>query len=111
LFWKKASANAAVWVALLTLPVAIAFKFGAPAVPFLDRMGYTFLILSVVMVLISLLNNKERSDPRAIELAGSASPVPGESGNRKSIFYTDPVFNVAAIGICLILIVLYTAFW
>jgi SSS family solute:Na+ symporter len=111
LFWKKASANAAVWVALLTLPVAIAFKFGAPSVPFLDRMGYTFLILSVVMVLISLINNKERSDPRAIELAGNASAGDGKSGNRKSIFYTDPAFNVAAIGICLILIVLYTAFW
>ena len=31
--------------------------------------------------------------------------------SEKSIFYTDPVFNIAAIGICLILTVLYTAFW
>jgi SSS family solute:Na+ symporter len=111
LFWKKASANAAVWVALLTLPVAIAFKFGIPLVPFLDRMGYTFLILSVIMVGISILNNKEESDPRAIQLSGSASGENASAGIKKSIFYTDPIFNVAAIGICLVLIVLYTVFW
>jgi SSS family solute:Na+ symporter len=121
LFWKKASANAAVWVALLTLPVAIAFKFGTPSVPFLDRMGYTFIILSVVMVVISLINNKDGNDPGAIELSGSSKGDTLFSGgigmkesgpvSEKSIFYTDPVFNIAAIGICLILTVLYTAFW
>ncbi len=120
LFWKKASANAAVWVALLTLPVAIAFKFGAPDVPFLDRMGYTFLILSAVMIVISRLDNKQGDDIKAINLSDSldsdASLAKGtidhpKAGKGHSLFYTDPVFNISAIGICLILIVLYTAFW
>jgi len=121
LFWKKASANAAVWVALLTLPVAIAFKFGAPEVPFLDRMGYTFVILSAVMIFISMMDNKQGADPKAINLrdlvdsnANLAQHGPidhPKAGQGKSLFYTDPVFNISAIGICLILIVLYTAFW
>jgi SSS family solute:Na+ symporter len=111
LFWKKASANAAVWVAILTLPVAIAFKFGGPEVPFLDRMGYTFLILSAVMIFISMMDNKSGSDPKGIEIYGNEEDGSGRKDEKKSLFYTDPVFNFAAIGICLILIVLYTRFW
>lgn len=102
LFWKKSTANAAVWVAILTLPVALIFKFldaqGIWVLPFIDRMGMIFLILSVIMVGISLLERKGEDDPKAI-------------GTSAGTFYTDPVFNVAAIGICLILAVLYTSFW
>jgi solute:Na+ symporter, SSS family len=110
LFWKRASANAAVWVALLTLPVAIAFKFGGPEVPFLDRMGYTFLILSAVMIVVSMMDNKNGADPKGINIYAEEDST-GKAETKKSLFYTDPVFNVAAIGICLILIVLYTRFW
>jgi SSS family solute:Na+ symporter len=113
LFWKKASANAAVWVALLTLPVAIGFKFGAETVPFLDRMGYTFLILSIVMVVISMMDNKENADPKAIDIqdAVGSSALDIKGGIKRSIFYTDTLFNISAIGICIILIILYSAFW
>ncbi|MDP2235988.1 MAG: sodium/sugar symporter [Bacteroidales bacterium] len=58
LFWKKASANAALWTALLTLPLGAVFKFGFPEVPFIMRIGYVFIILSFVMVLISLSDKK-----------------------------------------------------
>jgi SSS family solute:Na+ symporter len=113
LFWKKASANAAVWVALLTLPIAIAFKFGAPGVPFLDRMGYTFVILSLVMIVISMMENKEGNDAKAISLKETldSNGNLNQNGKGKSLFYTDPLFNVAAIGICIILIILYASFW
>jgi SSS family solute:Na+ symporter len=98
LFWKKATANAATWVAILTLPVAIGFRFITPDVPFIDRMGLTFLILSVVMIGISMMESKDKEDPKAIQTSSS-------------LFYTDPVFNVAALGIFAALGILYYNFW
>lgn len=58
LFWKKASANAALWTALLTIPLGALFKFGFPEVPFIMRIGYVFIILTVVMVVVSLTDKK-----------------------------------------------------
>jgi len=98
LFWKRTTTNAALWVAILTLPVAISFKFLMPGLPFIDRMGLIFLILSLVLIIISLVETKGGKDPKAIETS-------------KTLFKTDPVFNVAAVGICLVLAVLYAAFW
>jgi SSS family solute:Na+ symporter len=86
------------WVAVLTLPVAIAFKFLLPELPFIDRMGVIFLILSAVMILVSIKETKGGKDPKAIETS-------------QSLFKTDSVFNVAAVGILLVLAVLYAAFW
>lgn len=53
LFWKKATANGAFWVAILTLPLSFGIKLLVPGLPFLDRMGIVFLTLSLVMILIS----------------------------------------------------------
>jgi SSS family solute:Na+ symporter len=102
LFWKKASSKAALYVAILTLPVALLFKFldvqGILTMPFIDRMGVIFLILSLIMYVVSSMENKDKDDEHAIKVS-------------KSTFATDPVFNVAAIGILLILAVLYSSFW
>jgi SSS family solute:Na+ symporter len=98
LFWKRATTSGALWVAVLTLPVAIAFKFLLPELPFIDRMGVIFLILSAVMILVSIKETKGGKDPKAIETS-------------QSLFKTDSVFNVAAVGILLVLAVLYAAFW
>jgi SSS family solute:Na+ symporter len=58
LFWKKATANAALWTALLTLPLGALFKFGFPDIPFILRIGYVFIILTFIMVGISLSDNR-----------------------------------------------------
>jgi solute:Na+ symporter, SSS family len=73
-------------------------------------MGYTFLILSAVMIVVSMMDNKNGADPKGINIYAEEDST-GKAETKKSLFYTDPVFNVAAIGICLILIVLYTRFW
>jgi SSS family solute:Na+ symporter len=55
LLWKQATTNAALWVAILTLPLGAAFKIFSGDTPFIIRMGYVFIILTVVGVVISLM--------------------------------------------------------
>jgi solute:Na+ symporter, SSS family len=98
LFWRKTTANAAIWAAILTIPLSAILKFTFPALPFIDRMGVVFVILAIVMVTISLIENKGANDPKAVHYS-------------KSLFYTGPAFNIGAIGICLILAFLYIRFW
>ncbi|MEQ9300678.1 MAG: sodium/sugar symporter [Cyclobacteriaceae bacterium] len=54
LFWSKATPTAALWVAILTIPLNLLFYFGFPEVPFLDRMGFIFILLCYAMILISM---------------------------------------------------------
>lgn len=97
LFWKKTSANAAIWGAILALPVALLFKF-TTSLPWMDQMGYTFLVVASLMVLISLISNKGESDKKGINLSAD-------------LFKTSPKFNLSAISIAIILVVLYALFW
>jgi SSS family solute:Na+ symporter len=60
LFWRQASANAAFWVALITIPLGIVFKVTNPEMPFILRIGYVFIILSIVMIGLSLLDKSGR---------------------------------------------------
>ena len=62
LFWRQATANAALWTALLTIPLGIVFKVLNPEMPFILRIGYVFIILSTVMIGLSLLDKKHRID-------------------------------------------------
>ncbi len=97
LFWKKATANSALWAAILTLPLSMAFKYWGAGIPFLDRMGLVFLILSAIVIVITLLENKG-DDSKAIVFS-------------RHLFATGARFNIAAVGVCAILTVLYSLFW
>lgn len=97
-FWKKTTPNAALWAAILTIPLSTFFKFVAPDIPFIDRMGLVFLILAALIIVISLLESKGKDSPRAIDID-------------KSLFKTSPKFNVGAVVICGILAALYIIYW
>ncbi|PIS29548.1 MAG: sodium/glucose cotransporter [Candidatus Marinimicrobia bacterium CG08_land_8_20_14_0_20_45_22] len=97
LFWKKATANSALWAAALTIPLSAGIKYFIPSMPFLNRMGIVFLLLSTIVVVITLIE-KKGDDSKAIQI------------NRK-LFATDAIFNAGAIGIFGILAVLYILFW
>ncbi len=109
LFWKKATANGALWAAILSIPLSFLLKFmseGSPAlgwepvfnIAFLDRMGIVFLILCAVMAAISLYEGKGTESPKAIHV-------------ERSLFYTGTAFNISAITIGAIVAVLYILFW
>ncbi|MBC8491074.1 MAG: sodium/glucose cotransporter, partial [Candidatus Marinimicrobia bacterium] len=97
LFWKKATANSAIWAAVLTIPLSLGIKALVPALPFLNRMGVVFLLLSLTVVIITLIESKGDA-AKAIKI-------------EKGLFHTDTLFNVGSIGIFAILSVLYIMFW
>lgn len=166
LFWRQASSKAALWTALLTIPLGLVMKILFPEMPFVLRIGYVFIILSFVMVGISLLDKSQKTDNvfddtsgRRIvglgikliaiamlvgiiaaffvqplkDLALEAVYVPIVMviltglililNNKlkkkdirsitiiKGLFKTSMTFNIAAIGICGILALLYCFFW
>lgn len=65
LFWKRATALAALWTAGLTIPLGIVFKFFTPEMPFIVRIGYVFIILTIIMVGISLADKKNLKEDEA----------------------------------------------
>jgi SSS family solute:Na+ symporter len=58
LFWRQATSNAALWTAIITIPVGIAIRAIFPDMPFILRMGYVFIVLAFVASLISLLDKR-----------------------------------------------------
>ncbi len=96
-FWKRTSANAAFWVVLLAIPLSAGIKYLFPTFPFMDRMGISFLLLSAVIAIISLIENKSE-DPKALS-------------NEPGMFKTTPLFNILTIIISAILAAIYAIFW
>ncbi|MBM3176754.1 MAG: sodium/sugar symporter [Bacteroidetes bacterium] len=97
MFWRRASGFSALVAALCTLPLGLAFNEWMPGIPFLHRMGYVFLLLIAIMVVISLI--KPRKDGE------------GEVEVDQSMFGVSPGFTVGAVLITGMLISLYTVFW
>ncbi len=97
MFWKRTTANAALWMAIITIPVTLLFYGFVPQMPFLNRMGVVFFIVLIIGIVISLIDTKQASK-KAIQI-------------EKGMFYTTPVFNIAAIGILVFLTVFYILFW
>lgn len=111
LFWKKATNKAAIWGALLSIPIAMFFKVGPkgwatgtpmdgifPSVPFLDQMGYTTLLTMLIIALISWFQHKGADDSKGFEL-------------RKETFKTSSTFNISAFAVMIVLAFLYAFFW
>jgi SSS family solute:Na+ symporter len=60
LFWKQSSSKAALWTALLTIPLGLVMKVAFPEMPFVLRIGYVFILLSFVMVGMSLADKTRK---------------------------------------------------
>ena len=100
LFWKKTTNNAAIWGAVLSIPIALALKFAPIAAlePWMHQMGLTALLTMVIIVILSYLQNKGADDSKGITIT-------------KDLFKTTPLFNVGAMVVCIITAVLYILFW
>lgn len=96
-FWKRTSANAALWAIILSIPLSMAIKYVMPDFPFMDRIAVVFLINCLVLIIISMIENKS-ADSKAITF-------------EKGLFHTSALFNVAAIGISCILAAIYAIWW
>ena len=111
LFWKKASNKGAIYGALASIPIAMFFKIGSkgwmagssieglfPILPFLDQMGFTAILSMVVIVSVSLRENRDKQDAKGIEL-------------KKEMFNTPAIYNIGAFTLMLVLVALYAFFW
>ncbi len=56
LLWKRASTLAAIWSAILTVPLGLLLKLGFPDTPLILRTGYVFIILSAIFIMLSFTN-------------------------------------------------------
>ena len=118
-FWKKTTSNAALFATVGGFAFSLFFKFlpnimdlsflapvgfskanadGVYEIPFLDRMGFVFLIAVIGMVLISLWDNRRGIQPKGLIV-------------EKSMFRMAPAFAVGALIVCGILAALYTIYW
>jgi SSS family solute:Na+ symporter len=120
-FWKRTTANAAMFAMIGGLVLSIIFKFlpmwadlswltpygffqpnpdnhGAFEIPFLDRMGFVFLICVAGMAIINFVENK-----RGVVNKGLIVDT--------SMFKVSKGFAVGAMVIVAILITLYTVYW
>ncbi len=100
LFWKKTTNNAAIWGAVLSVPIALALKFlPIPALaPWMHQMGLATVLSIVVIMVLSYMETKGKDDPKGIEIT-------------KDLFKTTPLFNIGSFVVCLLLAVLYSIFW
>lgn len=122
-FWKKTTSNAALFATIGGFVLSVAFKFlpfvmnleflsasgfsklvaqkdGSMLyeIPFIDRMGFVFLISIVVMYLISIYETKRGVIAKGLEIDSS-------------MFKTSRSFAVGALIICGLLVALYTIYW
>jgi solute:Na+ symporter, SSS family len=118
-FWRKATANAALFSTIGGFLLSVGFKFlpkimdlaflnpmgfsvknsdGIYEIPFIDRMGFVFIICVLGMYIISITEGKGKDDPKALDVDAS-------------MFKMSPGFQVGAMIICGILLALYTIFW
>jgi len=118
-FWKKTTSNAALFATVGGFAFSLFFKFlpdimnlqfleqfnfakanadGIYEIPFLDRMGFVFLICVLGMVLISLFENRKGVKTNGLEID-------------RGMFKMSPSFAVGALIICGVLAALYTIFW
>ncbi|MFM2269586.1 MAG: hypothetical protein RL757_3027 [Bacteroidota bacterium] len=104
-FWKGTTSNAALAAAIATLPISIYFDVAHPEMPFLISMGYTFLALVTIMVVVSLAMPKKASVKIAGESAEKVMEIDPE------MFKVSNGFAVGALLVLGIVAALYALFW
>ena len=118
-FWKKTTSNAALFAILGGFVLSVLFKFlpgmvdlsflaqsgfskanaaGVFEIPFLDRMGFVFLLCIAGMFIISKIDNRKGVKPHSLEID-------------KTMFKMETSFIAGAVIVCAILVALFTMFW
>jgi SSS family solute:Na+ symporter len=119
-FWKKTTSSAAMFATIGGFLLSVFFKFlpgfadlsflaplgfaVKPAgsnvyeIPFLDRMGFVFVICIVMMILISLFETSRGVKTKGLEVDSS-------------MFKPQPSFVIGTAAIVVVLTALYTIYW
>ena len=118
-FWKKTTSNAALFATIGGFLLSILFKFipafvdlsflssigfsvkngaGIYEMPFIDRMGFVFLICVIGMYFISIFETRKGIPTNGLEID-------------RSMFKMSPRFTVGMLVVVSIIAALYTIFW
>lgn len=118
-FWKKTTSNAALFATIGGFLLSILFKFmpafvdlswlnqfgfslpnaeGVYEIPFIDRMGFVFLICVIGMYFISIYETRKGIQPNGLEVD-------------TKMFRMQPSFVIGSLVVISILAALYTLFW
>jgi SSS family solute:Na+ symporter len=97
LFWKRATEEGALAATVGSFALSLALKFALPDFPFMNRMVVVFLLALALAVVVSLV----RPRPAEVNTITTSDVSYRTSGS----------FNVASVGVVLILIALYTIWW
>jgi SSS family solute:Na+ symporter len=122
-FWKKTSSNAAMFATIGGFILSVVFKFlpnwmnleflnstgfavlvpqengtSLYEIPFIDRMGFVFVICVAVMILISLFDQKRGIKSKGLEIDSS-------------MFKVNSGFLAGSLLVTGILVALYSIFW
>ena len=97
LFWKRATNSAALWTAIATIPAGIAIKYMFPDMGFQLRMGYVFILLVMIALTISLVDEKHLVESKP------------ESEAHKKGLMSGSKWMFALAGLCLVLGILFSA--
>ncbi len=97
LFWKRATTASALVATAGSVALSLALKFGMPDLPFMNRVGLVFVLALVAAVIVSLVA-PQKKEVNVVSLEGVS-------------YKTTTAFNIAGLGVILILIALYAAWW
>ena len=118
-FWKKTTSNAALFATIGGFMFSILLKFlplvvslrslnpfgfavendnGVYEIPFIDRMGFVFVLCAIGMIIISIRETKRGVVPNAMEI-------------EQSMFRLSNGFIVGMLVVLSLLVALYTIFW
>ncbi len=97
-FWRRTTATAALLGALATIPTGMLLENLLVGLPFLHRMGYVFLTLVALMLVVSEIDVKGRQHVKRIEVD-------------PSMFRTSRGFALGALLLVGVLAALYIAYW
>jgi SSS family solute:Na+ symporter len=97
MFWKRATSAGALSAALGSAVLSLVLKFTWPELPFMDRVGLVFLLCLALCYVVSIMGKAPQEDSSV-----SLDEVR---------FDTGKPFNIAAIGVVLILTAFYVSWW
>ncbi|PVM87391.1 sodium/sugar symporter [Caulobacter endophyticus] len=97
LFWKRATTASALVATAGSVILSLALKFALPDMPFMNRVGLVFVLALVAAVIVSLVF-PQKKEVNVVSLEGVS-------------YQTKTTFNIAGLGVILILIALYATWW